>query len=163
MSMQETLQQNRTAVIIGTVIVIGLAWVFIGRNLLGGRPQSYQGARYYLDLGTGELFSNNSVEPPITAPSGQSGVMARVYSCGSCEDAGQRFIAYLQQYSEDARAALKQPPERRTPFAVQEGTMVSAYKEGSSPQWVSLASPAGVQIQDTPLSRCETARECFPQ
>ena len=92
------------------VVVLAVALIFIFRQSAGsGGPQA--GNANWYDMGTGELYGGFKMGeadlPPITLPSGNEGVMAKVFSRTSCDIKADRFIGYLEKYTEKGKVAMK--------------------------------------------------------
>ena len=65
----------------------------------GGSDPTRPGDTFWWDEGTNELFPESAGKTsPITAPSGSDGFRARVYAEGSCDNAADRFIGYLERH-----------------------------------------------------------------
>lgn len=107
--------RHPTAVGVGAiallVILLGLGVMRMGSS--GGKPPIRDGVWFY-DVNTGKLFVAGVDQiPPIDTPSGaEAGVIAHVWSCGSCEDESSLKIAYLEKYTtEEAKEAVVQMNE----------------------------------------------------
>jgi len=161
------INQNSAVVTIGavTVLVLALAAIVLQMQGPGAGARGPQDIWFY-DLNTGELFVAKSNKlPPIAAPSDgteqdenpsiPAGVKAHVFSCGSCQDEQERFIAYLETYPPDVRDKLmafrENPPnyeeiseeDQRLLAGVEEAMMVRAL---DSNRWVNAMSEAGGEV-----------------
>lgn len=120
---------------------------------------------YFYDLGTGQLFAaSSSAIAPIEAPSGKlAGVRAFVFACESCDDTGDRTVAYLQVYSSAAKRRL----ESATPVPPDDPTVLMGnhVSPADSPAWVPAASRQGAAIMTPHMLQCpggKPAKTCFP-
>ena len=88
------------------VIVLVVALFFILRQLgLGTRSDPAEA--FWYDVDKGVLFPHVGAVSPIEAPSGGEGVRAFVFACNSCDDDNDRFIGYLERYSEEGKGIIE--------------------------------------------------------
>lgn len=152
---------------------------------LPSRPRTLEESQhaFFYDISNGALFSASKFDiPPINTDSGElqpdqrpTGVRARVFSCGSCEDEASRFIGYLETFSRDAQN-LQQDVVQQSIEAgeaprslsademkqVAEGRLVAA-EPGKD--WFPAESPEAKTIIDGIGGKCapkQKAVECFP-
>ena len=137
---------------------------------------------YYYDLGKAgsgnpldALFSDKSDKvPPIDAPSGpNNGVLAQVYGCGDCAKAN-RFIAYLQKFTPEAKKARMAPPKTDAqgqptmPNPDEYNDMMNGILVASPDKptdWYLIYSPQGQQITEGASGKCPPGKKlkvCFP-
>src|SRR5690606_38723283 len=127
---------------------------------------------------TGEQFVRDEIGlaaiPPMETPDGSTlpdgtpaGVLAHVFACGSCDDAEGRFVAFVERYPAEQKAALaNQAPSART--MKPQFTQVAAVPQGARPAdlvWQPLTSEAGERVLKIASERCEggiDAIECYP-
>jgi hypothetical protein len=101
---------QRAAIVTVLTLVVIAATCYIIFNLIRPKPIPVTYA-YYYDLGTDAVFTDTADKvPPFAAPSGKAGphgeplaVSAVFYSCTSCDNPANRYIAYLQQYTPEAQ------------------------------------------------------------
>ena len=126
---------------------------------------------YFFDLNTEELFSvPHDAVPPIEAPSnkagkqGRAGVLAHVFSCGSCEDESQHYVGWFETTSPQRiprRANGPRPPETELPLnflskrASGFGGLVAQVGHDA---WYPFDNKAAARIKDEALSRCGQER-----
>lgn len=160
--LREWLNNNSAIVTVAAVLVLLMALGIIIYTQGAGRrgPTQWQG--YYMDLGTNELFAGKSTDiPPVDAPSGANqGVRAHVYGCGDCSEAN-RFIAYLERYTEKAKQMRLNPPQydpnQPASPEVYMDEMTGVEVEVRAPkgtQWMSLMSEQGMRITEIMPNRC---------
>ncbi len=143
--------------IVGIIAVVAIivAWVWI----LKPGASSANGGVYFLDLNTHELYpETKQALSPSPAPSGGQGVRAHVFACGQCT-ADDRFIAFVERYTDEALAAKKDGSAVMNPQLLIEGQQVS---DGQATQWVPRMSPAGEQLMQSATSRCDQPQVCLP-
>ena len=101
---------NNPAVTVIAVVVLIVAAVFIVRSFTGSDVPQAGNANWY-DTGTGKLFGGYKMgeaeDPPIKLPSGGEGVMARVFTRGTCENQADRYIGFLFKYTEEGKDLMK--------------------------------------------------------
>ena len=139
------------------VAVLVVAIVFIGRYFMGSDAPEPGLANWY-DMTTGKLYGGFKVQegglPPITLPSGNEGVLARVYARGSCENKVDRFIGYLEKYTDEGKAMIieakaKVPMDRA---ALADAAMYERHiKRPDDPEWVLAGSDMGAEIREAVL------------
>ena len=78
-------------------------------------PPKRSGQIWYYDLNNGRLFTGKATDiAPIDAPSGPlpggapAGVKAYVFSYGDCDDESQRFVAWLERASRNAKRVAEE-------------------------------------------------------
>lgn len=144
MAAQQFIQRRPmlTVVICLVVLAAAISYVFARTDLFTAR---YSNLVYYYDLKTGELFAAAWQDQPRIGPSGNAGVVANVYACGTCDDAGRRFVAYLEKYGAAATALQVASPD-------------------SPDRWVDAESDLGRQIVNRiyTQSPCEIPSQCRP-
>jgi len=178
-SIRKALDEHPTIVTIVAVLVLFGALAAIIVNLRGPSSGQRITELWYYDLNTGALFEAEAqATPPIAAPSDDpgiapangSGVRAHVFSCGSCDDADERFIAYLERYTPEAReqiVRMKANPDspemmEMYPPDAMESQLIA---EPDTLEWVPMMSEAGTRIQQRIMDQCredESPRPCFP-
>lgn len=150
MSESQTLSSKRLLIGVLAVIILGVSWWIILKPSTGGGGM---GSHFYFDMDTNQLFQSASTElPPITAPSGGQGVRAIVMSCGECSDKDNRFIAYLEKYTDTYKTAKSEGREI-SPQQTLAGWLV---KGESDKNWVVANDAEGAAIRDAATSRCGT-------
>jgi len=184
MNIREFMNNNPAVVTVGAVFVLILCLFAIMCQLRG--PGGGQGGPvdlYFLDEGTGVLFTAESDrQPPIAAPSdtggGTSGVRAHVFGCGDCPgkltgltreevEAKGAFIGYLEKYTPEAKAAMEQAmsgeePDIEIMYEMDQGRLI---RLPDSDQWIDANSEQGVDVYSTIREQCpgdERPRQCFP-
>lgn len=160
-----------SATIAIAIIVGAFVWMVHGQGTI--EPQYYYG--YFYDLERNELYVDVRTHvPPVPAPSGsEHGVLAAVFSCGSCEDKSTHFVAWLERYSPEARDAMLD--ERTNPSAepdpdstrlLAEGHHIALPPEDGQPlQWLPASSADAARIMPKALRRCgegARAQACNP-
>lgn len=88
------------AVVAAVVLVVAVVWIATSLFNCGG-PPGPTAATFWYDTGSNELYAVSAREyPPVPASSGKEGVLAYVFKKdgGSCDNADDRFIAYLLRY-----------------------------------------------------------------
>lgn len=151
---RKAINNNSPVVMVVAVVVLAAAIGFIWFSMQ--KPTYEPQPVYFYDLGSGELFEGMSNDvPPIASASGaDQGVRAHVYSCGSCADPSQRFIAYLETYSADAKAAMSGEATddlMMDPSVMDEGHLV---KRVDDEEWVSSMSEEGMMVMETIAEEC---------
>jgi len=133
--------KNSVVAIIAVIILIA-AIVLIARNMSGGFGSGETfGHVFWYDTGSKELYGAPAALPPITAPSGSEGVTAYVFAKGSCDNAGDRFIVYLEKYP-DKEAVMNAPTMvERAPLMEQR-----LIRREDDADWVEASSDEGVAI-----------------
>lgn len=155
-----------------------------GRDL-PARPTSIEATHYvyFYDLATQAVFSGSRYDiPPVNTESDEmqddgrpTGVRARVFSCGACDDESSRFVGYLETFTREAQdlqadivlkaMELGESPRPLSPDEakqVADGTRIAA-EPGK--QWFQLGTPESDAVIHAIESKCEApkkARECFP-
>ncbi|NBC11175.1 MAG: hypothetical protein GVY24_05485 [Planctomycetes bacterium] len=184
MSIRETMNNNPAMVTIGAVVVLVLCLGAIMcqvREPSGGQGGAVQ--LYFLDEGTGMLFTAESKQqPPIVAPSdtggSTSGVRAHVLSCGDCPgnldgltreevQAQGAFIGYLEKYTPEAKAAMEQAMSGEEPdiaimYEMDKGKLM---RMPDSDQWIDANSERAVDVHIANREQCPgdvRPRQCFP-
>lgn len=139
--------QRKTCIAVTALVVLGLlAWWTNRPVKVQPLPQVY-----FFDLGTNTLYIQPpGTQAPAKAPSGQMGVMAAVFSCGSCDDAQNRFVGYLVMNSPSYNQALEDGQEITAEIS-QAGTL---YRELQGSTWFTRESPAGMQLIQNLQERC---------
>lgn len=138
---------RKTCIAVSALIVLSLLAWWVHRPVkVQPLPQVY-----FFDLGTNALY----VQPPGTqsptqAPSGAMGVMAAVFSCGSCDDEQSRFVGYLTMNSPAYNKAMEQGQEITAELS-QLGTL---YRDPQGSTWHTRESPAGQQLIQSVQVRC---------
>lgn len=162
-------------------IVLLLVAGAVATYFLIPRPDT-QNLAYFYDLGSEKLFTAAStLRAPIDAPSkktidGQgAGVLATVYSCGSCANPAEQKVVYIEKMSgeakqamdDEAKLAAKRGQEdipsramRDLQTKLEEGQFIA--RPAAEPKWVKTASDEGIAIKSdidklcggTPPVRC---------
>lgn len=139
--------QNPVVAVIAAIVLI-VAVVLVIRFVAGGEGGPTNLSNWY-DIDKKQLYGAPGQDtPPMKAPSGGEGVKARVYANGSCDNKDDRFIGYLEKFSEATKAELrgmKSPIDHAEMARIaNEGKMV---KRPEDADWVEGNSDAGLEIQ----------------
>jgi hypothetical protein len=187
MKLRDWINNNTPLVtVIALVIVVGaIGYIFYSQRT----PTFRQPNQYFYDLGSAapdhidRLFPAKAQIPPIDAPSGKvmddgspAGVGASVFACGGCDDKSQRFIAYLETYTPEAKQAMLNPgpidpsaapppggggvgPGAMGPMAAANGHLVRRVEDT---RWYSFMSREGAQIVMEATRRCPEGTPPMP-
>ena len=130
---------------------------------------------YFYDTNDQTLFPAMNTQPPmIPAPSGPrpnggpAGARARVFACGGCDDTNDRFIGWLEAYTEAGRAQLTDPQRDINPLELDEFYMVAPPPRPGQDirdlDWHPYHSPPAAEIMEQRFEKCGEQRpvECFP-
>jgi hypothetical protein len=173
---------NKNPLVTGAiaVLVVAGAVTYMVRSGAARRPRQPVTGVWYLDLVSGELFTAKSDQlPPIPTdqdlPNGEpAGVLAHVRSCGDCDDPSQRFIAWVEKYTPEAKEYILNPQpiaeEKVDPLMLtpgEEGNLIALYEPGVSwdqLDWVPADSEEGWEVMGKARERCDggTPKECTP-
>lgn len=156
--LREAIHRNPAVVIVAVVILIASLWWHVLEPITGN------GARraFYFDLETSRLFTQRTgLLAPIKAPSGGDGVLAIVMSCGSCDDASQRYIGWIEKYS-DAFKQNEAAQRHRDPDLMRRHWFIRTLQ---SDEWVLAAGAQAQVIRRTAERHCgrREARVCQPR
>lgn len=140
------------------IVVLTISLVFIMRNNVGGSAGSHgSDLVYYYNLQTGELFTASAALPPIDTQDGGLAARAYVYACGDCADPSQRFTAYIEMFTDDAKAAMANPTLEND-ADLQAGHLVA--EPSTDPQWIPRMSDEAMAFEDAVGARCENPLLC---
>lgn len=122
-----------------------------------------------------EAHSKKLAPGPGPVGGGPAGVRAWVYACGGCDRPDARFVAYLETYTPEAKAALLGATgpggtiEDITPAQRHElDDVLAKGHRVATPEaldWVPRASPEGQKLVASPATHCregEVPVECGP-
>ena len=104
------INKHSAAVILVSVAFTILAWIEIVGQLKSKPAAPAKIDAYFYDLETDRLFiAPYNQLPPIAAPGTSAdapltAVHAAIYACNNCDDPRDRFIAWLDAYTPNARA-----------------------------------------------------------
>jgi len=134
--------KNPVVAIIAVIILI-VAIVMIFKSMSG--PSIDDGGVdprvTWYDTSTKKLFGAPPDVPPIEAPSGAEGVLAYMFAEGSCDNAGDRFIGYLEKFPNKDAIMAAQGAFERMPL------MEEALVRGENDEdWVRKNSPEGQDV-----------------
>lgn len=147
MSIQGFLAKNQALVAVVAVAVLGFA---IYSSLKSAGVVTSVPNIYYYDLQTGQT---------TIGAMGTGDIIAHVYACKSCADASDRFVAYVEKTSDEAKAEeLKEEPDFDI---VTDGQLIARVGDGEL-QWVPLNSPQGGEITGAAYEKCEDPKSCTP-
>ena len=149
-------------VIAAIVLIVAVIFIFKGLGVGGGGLGSSKDA-YWYDMDTGKLFGHEAVTPPIEAPSGGEGVRAHVFACNNCDDESDRFIGFLERYTDEGKRILKEEQEKGNPMAralALEGVELRREKDEA---WLPSMGEEGRALRQEPQTQCggKQAKQCF--
>lgn len=160
-NIRNTINENSAVMSIIAAVVAIVAIAFIVRNFFH-TPNYGPTTAYYYDTSDGSVqVLPRSKYPPLIGKTGKPTlVWAIYYSCSSCSD---KQLAYLEKYTSQAKAAMKQfqqqannPKSKGMPpnFAMMQMAMAGGGMLVRSPQkgskWYPLESPQGMQVATPP-------------
>jgi len=143
--------QKKQMILVGASVVMLLLalWIIWPKS----KPLAGSGKRWFYNLTTGKLEAIDTRQfPPVLLPSGDVGVVAWVFANGSCENAADRFIGYLERYNHEP-APLQAPDEADSAASPEEGpggmggpgdSLVADPKD--TKQWFRSSSGRGRQL-----------------
>lgn len=143
--MAET-SSRRAVIAVAAVILATVAWLLVLKP-----PRRAAGGQYFYDMGSRSLYVvSTQAVAPATSPSGAEGVRAVVMTCGDCAVEADRFIAYMEKYSDEYRRILDsgEPP---TPQQMQARSLIRA-ADGEA--WLPAVDPAAQAIVNAAQHRC---------
>jgi hypothetical protein len=175
------------------VTIVSLVIMLITANNILGQLRTANAATalpsYFYDVATDSVFVSGSQDlPPITGPGSKhsdelTAVRAFVFACNDCAKENDRFVAWVEAYTPDAKDAYKAQSELwkgdfSQPLSqtgqlhsysktIGQGHMI-AKPDPQNPSWkdkfVQYESSAGNKIRNTWPKRCgaELPRQCFP-
>ncbi len=118
-------------------------------------------AWYFYDLSSKNLVSKPT-DTPSPADAGNS-LRAYVFSCSDCADEKSRFIAYLEQLSPEATAALSDPAldyDQRSQKRIAGWQLRTV----DSTEWIAATSPQGQELMNSAWKRCgKEPKPCDPE
>ncbi|MEM1208255.1 MAG: hypothetical protein AAGI54_03220 [Planctomycetota bacterium] len=142
--------------------LIGIATVAVAylvyTQAASGGPRFKQ--VYYYNLETQSLVSlpADSI-PPVVMGDGTTAVRAYVYDCSNCGDENGVFVAFLERYTDDARAVRSKyplgttiPTDEAGPLMRGNYMLVATPEMALAGEWVSRDSQRGGQITALGLS-----------
>ena len=143
--------KNPVVAVIAVVVLLAAVW-FIARQMgLGGSGGKAPVAFWY-DLKTGKLFGGPNTTDPVQAPSGGEAVRAHVFACNDCADANDRFIGYLEKFTDEARQVLVE--QKGAPMARAMAMEYVKVRRADDTEWVNGGDPEGIEIMTEYLSKC---------
>ena len=159
-----TMGRNPVVTVIA-VIVLVFAVLFIIRRCVTKSPLPFRLASWY-DTGTGEFYyAQPGLVPPIPAPSGSEGVRAIIAARGSCYKEADRFIAYLEKYTDDGKVQFKEVQEEHPPDFIAQMARISMeerlVRTEEDDQWFLVSSVEGQDI--TSVVHQRGVRICPPK
>jgi hypothetical protein len=112
-----------------------------------------------------------SLEGPLATPTGPyrgmpAGVRAIVFSCASCGDPAEQFVAWLETPSQAIqRSGQALPPRPPSDIDEYAGNSLLVIRTPHDDRWHYFDSDAGRQIVSVALQRCEgkVLRHCEPR
>ncbi len=141
------------------IVVAGGLMILTVIMIVVSRSSDAAGDIWYYDLKTAQRIAAPPTQngEPVTLPSGGTGVVAYVFSCGPCN--GESFVGYLEM--PDPNPAPRDPEQ---PFNLAAEKFVAAPpKIAVKPVWHRGDSSQGAEIMAEPRRRCgETYRGCLP-
>ena len=147
--------KNPVVAVIAAIVLI-VALIFIFKQMGGGGGVGSPQDAYWYDLDTGELFGHKNVTPPVPAPSGGEGVRAHVYACNDCNDKTDRFISFLERYTEEGKKFLEKEQAAGTnPMFRAEALQYSEVRREEDTEWVS-----GANMEETIAVRAQYETRC---
>jgi len=110
MGIRETLNENQNAVVVGAVVVIATAVIYISWQSLGGGGSRYQEAEvYYKDVVTGkEFLASTNLVPPIESPDGNPAVRVQYFSCSDGCGKDERFVGYYVKFTDEMKRRIEE-------------------------------------------------------
>lgn len=165
MSIREYLN-NRAGLATGGAIVILL--VTLGVIALQMRGPSTPGTDvYFWDVEENEAFAATNQPSPMTAPSGNEGVRAYLYTCGECT--ADEWFGYLRKRTEEYYEFRENVPMGYGGMSPDEQDAFEFRTDVVRPldgdYWVPYDSRRGEQIRENVLERCGPDTEpveCLP-
>lgn len=148
LSLQNFLAKNQALVAVIAVAILAFA---IYSTLRTAGVVTSIPTIYYYDLQTGGT---------TTGAVGSGDIIAHVFACNSCDDEADRFIAYVEKLTDEAKAEeLKELPDLDI---LTDGNVIARVDGDSELRWVPLNSPEGGDITGAPYTKCEDPKSCKP-
>lgn len=150
-------KRQKLATLIAVLAALGLVAVI----LHWPRQSAPLPSVYFYDLGTNQVYIEPAgTTPPVKAPSGKMGVIAVMFSCGSCQDSNERFIGYLEMETPSYKQ-LASGSEAISPEQSRRGIL---YRNVDSEGWFERESEQGRKLFAELSARCPEGmlRVCAP-
>lgn len=177
-------KQKRLATGIGAAVVLAICLLLLLRNLThdpAAVVTQWRNAWYY-DLNTKTTFIAKQTHlPPVEGPTGPApdqspaGVWAYVYTCSTCDEPKNRFIAWIEKLTPQAKSELhalitpmKGGHAELNPFETlnlwdQEGRLIASPEKPT--RWFVMDSEEGAALRAESLARCGAGvepKQCPP-
>ena len=154
------------AVVAGIVLIVSVLLIARQMGLLRGAAAAPTAPDvFWYDLETGKLFGHRVSPARVTAPSGGAALRAHVFACNDCDDPNDRFIAYFEQFTDEARRVLQDEQRKSNPMSLTMAMGHVRVRRPDSREWVIATHPDGLQVVNAPLTWCggQPATPClFP-
>jgi hypothetical protein len=174
--LRQWINKNSAAVTAITLVCIVGALLTITQQFKGPARFMPPMSGYFYDLETDQIFVAPLNEvPPINVPgelpgTPPHGVRAYVFACGDCNNPANRFLAWVETYTPEAKSRLlnsfDRPPEERGPRGFPEpdgrrfigrGHLIAA-PDPNNPDWkkhwVPFRSDEGTELLSRAQQRC---------
>jgi len=165
MGIGEAINKNPMIGVGIAVVILIVAGMILFRTTNVGKSGKPIEQRYFYDMGSGEVIVMGNEPAPVTSASGSTAVWAAVYTCGSCDSETDRFVAYIQKYTDEAKREVEKPLKQQDYDTVNEGTVVAAppSKAGDEVSWVQIETLQGMNITQMSIQgRCPGAAMATP-
>ncbi|MEM8872875.1 MAG: hypothetical protein AAGD32_01335 [Planctomycetota bacterium] len=169
MGIRETLNQNEKIVTIATIVIIGIALLFVaGQLMCSGRPDLSGGSlEFYYTTDGQTFFADEASKIYPFDKDGAKAFRAFVYECPD----GERYIGYIEGYTPQAQETLRaaRAPDASPELAM--GTMeleitgkMIALPENIADmeEWAPATSRQAQAIMSQAATKCEGARPVRP-
>ena len=180
MSMRNWIEENKWFGAVLVLVALAAAGASVYWNFVRQPPPAGNAivSHYFYDLGRNELIVLPATTPwPTVLPSGAEAVRARVFACGSCDKAEDRFIGYLERMPDDTLALVRelQEKEQRKTLDEKESRRLKVLLSEAAPlirgpeggPWIPFESDEARDIINAYTNKCppdkRPPRMCLPK
>jgi len=154
-----------TVLALASVAVIAFSVVRLGTA--SANDTRHIPSAYFYDLDTGKVQVAPVAQAPrqSTAEGTQLVVRAHVFSCGTCDNAAQREVRYVERMSAEAQAiSVRGPQDEAEAKLLREAVDLAVVVDGEVTRWYPLHSKQGKAIIREARGGCEQSHplECIP-
>lgn len=170
---KKRLSESRTVTAFVSLVVVLTCGYFIFHRTVGSQaiPTTPWANAWFYDLNTKQLFVAKQTNlPPVDSPTGQTaeqtpaGVWAYVYTCTTCDDPKNQFIAWIEKLTPQAKSELhamissmKHGYGEINPFETlnlwdQNGRLIASTERPTL--WYPSTSEEGETLRTDSLKRC---------
>jgi hypothetical protein len=151
------MKKNAFVGVTALIVLVGSMFYIGGfRGFFLTQPMVHQNRDvYWYDLKEGKYFGHPPTLEVVMAPSGTEAVRAYVFACHDCSDPNDRYVAYLERITPEARNVLYKEVADGNPMGRTMAMGHALIRREHDTEWLQTTFPDARKLVGESFTKCD--------